>query len=162
MSNLPQDAVEELFDRVAHRYFELSLPDEPTSNQKLTYQKQLDKIAREFIRIQRNLSDRSEQKFFALYFAGTIRFNQGKYQAAYRYLTQAKQLYPEKAYIFMDMYAGCVHIILSRKEQYVDAINAAHNCFREGILAAKSNADQETYQRIQEAYEYFFNQKCPF
>jgi hypothetical protein len=157
-----QEAVEELFDRVAHRYFALSLPHEPTSDQKSRYQKELDKFAREFIRIQRNLSDQSEQKFFALYFTGTIRFNQEKYQAAYRWLTKAKQLYPEQAYTFMDMYAGCLHILLSRKKRYSDAFQTAYRYFREGILAAKSNADQETYQRLKERYEYFFDQECPF
>ncbi|WP_072621216.1 hypothetical protein [Spirulina major] len=162
MSSLSQEAVEALFDRVAHRYFALSLPNEPTSDQRLRHQKQLDQFAREFIRIQRNLSDQSEQKFFALYFTGTIRFNQEKYQAAYRWLTKAKQLYPEQAYIFMDMYAGCLHILLSRKKRHAEALETAYHYFHEGILAAKSNTDQETYQRLKEGYEYFFDKECPF
>ena len=157
MSSLSQQAIEELFNRVSRRYFANALPENPTSNQIIIYKKQLDKFAREFIQIQRNLSDESIKKFWCLYFIGSIRYNQQKIHAAYQWLTKAKNVCPNKAYIFMDMYAGCLYILLSRKNRYGDALNAALNCFFQGIAAAKSNADEETYQRLKERYEYFFD-----
>jgi hypothetical protein len=158
MISLSQEAVKELFDRVAQRYFAGAISEDATPSERIIYKKNLDKFAREFIQIQRNLSDEYIEKFFCLYFIGTIRFNQEKYNAAYKWLTEAKKVSPDASYIFMDMYAACLFIRLSQQNRYGDGMNAAFNCFFQGIAAAKSKCDEEAYQRLKQKYEEFFNQ----
>lgn len=159
MNYLPQEAIKELFRRVSQRYFKSNIYE---SNSEISKEKQLNKFAREFIKIQKNLSDKSREKFLCLYFIGSIRYNQEQYDAAHKWLTKAKQVSPDNAYIFTDMYAGCVYILLSRKNRYIDAHSQALTCFFRGIDIAKSKNDQETYQRLKERCEYFFQQKFDF
>lgn len=64
MISLSQAAIIELFERVARRYFDGAISHDATPSERIIYEKNLEKFAREFIQIQRNLSDRYIQKFF--------------------------------------------------------------------------------------------------
>lgn len=156
MISLSQAAIIELFERVARRYSAGAISHDATPSERIIHAKNLEKFAREFIQIQRNLSDQYIQKFFCLYFIGSIRFQQEKYGAAYKWLTAAKKVNYDRSYIFMDMYAACLYIRLCQQDRYADARDAAYNCFFQGISAANSKGDRRTSQRLKEKFEEFF------
>lgn len=161
MVSLSQQANRELFHRLVRKYFSSDCLSEENPP-RVVDRKKLNQFARQFIRLEKLLADDCREKFLCLYFIGVIRFHLEQYHAAYQWLKKAMELRPDEAYVFMDMYAGCLFILRWRQHRYLEAREEAFKYLFMGMTEAERKADWDTYHRLKEKLDLFYGKKTNF